>query len=303
MRGCPPSNHLPSRTRPIALALAPALFACARVAPPASSPPSADDALARMHATYACAHGVQANAKIDHVGEEGRVRGDLLLYAARPARLRMDVISPFGAALATLTSDGKKFALSDLRSKRFFVGPASACNIARFTTVAVPGHAFVDLLRGEAPVLKHEPAGSAIAWDSRGYWVLTIGGSRGAHEEIHMAPSPDDWTLPWDQQRMRILDVRVEQQGFELYHAELSDHAAASTAPPRLDPDGLSPPLPPSGPPCQAELPRKIQVEVSSPASDLRLLYREVHWNPPLPADVFDQQPLPGMAIEPVTCE
>jgi len=294
---------LPSMTRPIVLVAAPALVACARVAPPASSPPSADDALARMRATYACANGVQASAKIDHVGDGGRARADMLLYAARPARLRMDVVSPFGAAVATLTSDGSKFALSDLRGKRFFVGPASACNIARFTTVAVPGHAFVDLLRGEAPVLKHQAVGTAIVWSPQGYWVLSIGGSRDAHEEIHMAPTPEDWTLPWDRQRMRILDVRVEQQGFVLYHAELSDHSAAATAGPRLDPDGLSPPLPPSGPECHAEIPRKIHVEVRSPASDVRFLYRDVHWNPPLPADVFDQQPPPGMTIEPVTCE
>jgi hypothetical protein len=256
-----------------------------------------------MHATYTCANAVQAGAKIDHVGQEGRVRGDLLLYAARPARLRMDVVSPFGVALATLTSDGARFALADLRSKRFFVGPASACNIARFTTVAVPGHVFVDLLRGEAPVLKHQPAATGIVWSTRGYWVLTIDGSREAREEIHLAPRPEDWSLPWNRQRMRILDVRVEQQGLELYHAELSDHAAAPTAGPRLDPDGLAPPLPPSGPQCNAEIPRKIQVEVPSPSSDVRVLYRQVQWNPPLPPDVFEQPPPLGMTVEAVTCE
>lgn len=295
--------HSQPRIRPTALVAALVLSACARVSPPASSPPSADDALARVHATYACANAVQAGAKIDHVGQEGRVRGDLLLYAARPARLRMDVVSPFGAALATLTSDGSRFALADLRGKRFFVGPASSCNIARFTTVAVPGHVFVDLLRGEAPVLKHEAAATGIAWNMRGYWVLTIDGSREAREEIHLAPRPEDWSLPWNRQRMRILDVRVEQQGLELYHAELSDHAAAPTAGPRLDPDGLSPPLPPSGPQCNAEIPRKIQVEVASPASDVRVLYRQVQWNPPLPPDVFEQSPPPGMTVEAVTCE
>ena len=50
----------------------------------------------------------------------------------------------------------KQFALADLRDKRFYVGPAAACNIARLTSVPVPGHVLVDLLRGEAPVLKHD---------------------------------------------------------------------------------------------------------------------------------------------------
>src|ERR1700704_5334076 len=126
----------------------PLLAGCAgaRLAPPPSPPPSADAALARMHATFACGNAIQASAKIDHFGEHGRVRGDLLLFAARPAGIRMDVVSPFGAALATLTTDGVRFALADLREKRFYWGPASACNIARLTTVSVPGHVLVDLL-------------------------------------------------------------------------------------------------------------------------------------------------------------
>jgi hypothetical protein len=276
---------------------------CVRVAPPASSPPTADAALERMRATLTCGNAVQANAKIDHFGEQGRVRGDLMLFAARPARIRMDVVSPFGVALATLTADGMRFSLADLRNKVFYVGPASACNIARLTTVPVPAHVLVDLLRGEAPVLRHVPATTTIAWDSGGYWVLGIPSSREAREEIHLAPRPEDWAKPWQSQRMRVLDVRVVQQGFVLYHAELGDHAPAPTAGPRVDPDHLEPPIPPSGPACDAEIPRKIHVEVPVPTADVRFQYQQLSWNPPLPDGVFEQPPSPGMRVEPVTCE
>jgi hypothetical protein len=278
------------------------LVGCARVAPPASAPPSADAALARMHATYACANALQASAKIDHFGEEGRVRGDLMLFAARRARLRMDVVSPFGVALATLTSDGEHFGFADLRDKTFFTGPAAACNIARLTTVPVPGHVMVGLLRGEAPVLKHDAAATALAWDTHGWWTLTIAGTRQAREEIHLAPRPDDWGRPWEQQRMRVLDVRVVQQGYVLYHAELSDHASEPTAGPRLDPDNLEPPTPPSGPACDAEVPRRIHVEVPVPEADVRFVYQQLSWNPPLLAGTFDQPAPPGMRVEAVTC-
>jgi hypothetical protein len=275
---------------------------CASVAPPASAPPTAEAALARMHATFACANAVQASAKIDHFGEHGRVRGDLLLFAARAARLRMDVVSPFGVALATLTSDGKRFGLADLRDKTFFTGTAAACNIARLTTVPVPGYVLVDLLRGEAPVLKHEPTSATIAWDSHGWWVLSIPGTREAHEEVHLAPRPGDWSRPWDQQRMRVLDVRVVQQGYVLYHAELSDHASEPTAGPRVDPLNIDPTIQPSGPVCDAEVPRRIHVEVPVPEADVRFVYQELSWNPPLPDGVFDQPPPPGMRVEAVTC-
>ena len=279
------------------------LTACAHVQPPSSAPPTADAALERMRATYSACNGIQASAKIDHFGERGRARGDVMLFAVRPARVRMDIVSTFGVALATLTADGTHFALADLREKRFFEGPASACNIARLTAVPVPGHVLVSLLHGEAPVLRHSAGGATIVWDPHGYWVLFIPSTNAAREEIHLAPRPEDWSKPWQDQRMRVLDVRVEQQQYVLYHAELADHAVAPTAGPREDPDGLAPPIPPSGPPCSAEAPRKIHLEVPDPEADVRLQYQQLTWNPPLPEGTFEQPVPPGMRVEVVNCE
>jgi hypothetical protein len=270
--------------------------------PPASQPPNGQAAIDRLRATGACGLGVQASAKVDHFGKQGRVRGDLLLFAQTPANLRMDVVSPFGVTLATLTSDGRTFALADLRDKRFYVGPSSACNIARLTAVPVPGHVMVDLLRGQSPILKRA-AEPTIAWSGGGYYVVTIPSTRQALEEIHLAPHPDDYAKPWGDQRMRLVDVRVEQQGIVLYHAELADHRPAATAPARLDPDGVDPPLPPSGPACSAEIPRRIHVEVPGEDADVLFRYDEVAWNPPIPEHSFEQEPPPGMPTVPVTCE
>ena len=256
-----------------------------------------------MREPFACANAIQATAKIDHFSDRGRVRGDLMLFANRPARVRLDIVSPFGVALATLTSNGREFALADLRDKRFYVGPATACNIARMTTVPVPGHVLVDLLEGEAPVLKRDPHTATMAWDPAGYWVIGIPSTRGAHEEIHLAPRREDWSLPWERQRLRVVDVVVTQQGYVLYHAELSDHAPAPTAGPREDPDNLEPPIPPSGPQCDAEIPRKIRLEIPNPTTDVRFQYEQLFWNPPLPEGTFEQAPPPGTTVQPVTCE
>jgi hypothetical protein len=270
--------------------------------PPASQPPTGQAAIDRLRATGACGLGVQASAKVDHFGKQGRVRGDLLLFAQAPANLRMDVVSPFGVTLATLTSNGRTFALADLRDKRFYVGPSTACNIARLTSVPVPGHVMVDLLRGQSPIVKRA-AEPTISWSGGGFYVVTVPGERESREEIHLAPHPDDFAKPWAAQRMRLVDVRVEQQGIVLYHAELADHRPAATAPPRLDPDGVDPPLPPSGPACDAEIPRRIHVEVPGEDADVLFRYDEVAWNPPIPDGSFVQEPPGGMPVLAVTCE
>ncbi len=271
-------------------------------APPASKFPTARAAVDRVHASQDCGIGIHANAKIDHFGQGGRIRLDLLAFAVWPDRLRMDVVSPFGVTLATLTSDGQKFSLYDLREKRFFHGPAAACNIARLTTVPLPGHVLVSLLRGATPVLKHDANDASIAWDSGGYYVVTLKGTNGSEQRIKVAPHPADFNLPWEKQRLRVLDVEVKQQGIVLYHAELSDHEPAPMDKPIIDPDMIDPPVPTSGPMCTAELPRRIRVKVPG-KEDVLFRYESVTWNPPLPEGTFSQPVPPGVYVEAVTCD
>ncbi len=302
-RSSPPS----SRRARLGLGLA---LTCAIVGsgcgtpPPPSRLPSARSAFDRVHATQDCGLGIHASAKIDHFGKGGRVRGDVLLFAIWPARLRMDIVSPFGVTLATLTSDGERFTLNDLREHRFLHGPATACNIARLTSVPIPAHVLVSLLRGEAPVLEHAgETETSIEWDSGGYYVVKVKGTTGAEQRVKIAPHPDDRDLPWDKQRLRVLDVEVKQENIVLYHAELSDHKPTAMSKAIVDPDNLEPPTLPSGPTCTAELPRRIHVEVPGSDADVLFRYDNVTWNPPLPEGTFTQPVPPGVHVERVTCE
>jgi outer membrane lipoprotein-sorting protein len=287
----------------IGLALwASALSGCGAAAP-ASRFPTADDAIGRMKATYACTNGVQGTAKIDHFSPQGRIRGDLYLFAVNPDRVRFDVVSPFGATLYTLTSDGDRFEMLDVKEKRFLHGPSSPCNLARLTQVPVPAHALVALLRGEAPVLVHKPAGAQISWEKDGFYKLLVQSTRDASQEIHLEIRPEDLQKPWQEQRIRVTDVRVSQRGADLYHAELKNHQAAKTAEPRTDPDGIDEPVPPSGPACDAELPRSIRMRVPNTEQDVIFQYKEAKWNPPILPGAFEQ-PVPGGVRKVfVTCE
>lgn len=279
-----------------AAAFAAFLTGCPSAQPPPSRFPTADAALDRMEATYACVNGVQGTAKIDHFSKQGRIRGEVYILAVNPDRVRFDVVSPFGATLYTLTSNGTTFQMLDVKEKQFLYGPASACNLARLTQVPVPGHALVSLLRGEAPVLVHEPQGASIAWDDGGFYRLLLKSTRDASEEIHLAVHPDDFNKPWAEQRVRVLDVRVAQRGIDLYQAELRNHEPAKTAAPREDPDGLDEPIPPIGGACGAEIPRSIRMRVPHTEEDVIFQYKVGKWNPPIIAGTF-RQPVPGGVV------
>lgn len=275
------------------------------VKPPPSQFPTADAAITRMRETYACARGVKGSAKIDRLSnKEGRIRGTVLLFAVGPELVRFDVVSPFGVTLSTLTSDGKKFSLSDLRDRKFLQGPSSACNIARLTQVPLPGHALVEMMHGEAPVLVHTPEATSIRWDSSGFYVVELKSKNQASEIIHLQPHKADFAKPFAEQRIRVLDVRVKQQGFELYHAEMRDHKTTEMSGPLVDDEGIDAPIPPSGPLCNVEVPRRLHVEVPGSEDDVLFRYDELKLNPPLLDDLFTQ-PIPGgvQVIDVGTCQ
>ena len=277
----------------VLFACAVSLSACSRSAPP-SRFPDGETLLASMRKTHACSRGVSGEAKLDYYGEQGRVRGNLLYIVSVPDRVRLDVFSPFGATISTLTSDGRAFALYDLRQKSFLQGPANACNLQRFTRVPLPPHAFAELLRGEAPVLVHEPGSARLDWQS-GSYVVRIASKNQAEEESRLLPSDADWNKNFAEQRVRVIGVSVKQAGAPLYSVELDDHSPAAMSEPRKDPDGIDAPIPPSGPECHAEVPRRIRFIVGDGDRDLLLVSKVVSHNPPLVPCVFTQEAPPGI--------
>jgi len=278
-----------------------AVSGCYR-SPPASRFPSAEALLSRLREEQACSRGLSGEGKLDYFGKEGRVRGSILFMMSSPDRVRLDVISPFGATISTLTSNGNAFSLYDLRQKVFLHGPANACNLAQFTHVPMPPHALVSLLRGEPPLLSHAPTSASLSWEG-GRYVVRIASAHAATEEVAIALADDDYDKPYAQQRLELSSVEVKQQGYVLYRAELADHVAAATAPPRSDPDGIEADVPPSGPECRARLPRRLHLEVPAEEQDLLLSVSEIAHNPPLRAGAFEQRPPSGVMVRSSPCQ
>jgi hypothetical protein len=274
---------------------------CHRSAPP-SRFPTAEALLSRLHQQQSCSRGLSGEGKLDYFGKEGRVRGSVLFMVKSPDSVRLDVVSPFGATISTLTSDGQAFSLFDLRQKVFLRGPANACNLAQFTHVPMPPHALVSLLRGEPPLLVHEPNQVTLGWEA-GRYVIRIASKHQATQEIAISPADADYDKPYAQQHVTLSSVEVRQQEYVLYRAELEQHDPASTAAPRVDPDGLDPDVPPSGPACQATVPRRLHLEVPAEGQDLVLAISEISHNPPLVASSFQQRPPGGVVVRSSPCQ
>jgi len=254
-----------------------------------------------MRDSHACSRGLTGEGAFDYLGDDGRVRARSLYVVARPAQLRFDVMSPVGGVLSTLTSDGRRFAFSDLRERQFVAGPADECNLERALRVPIPPAALGELLTGQAPILVHRPEQATLTWED-GSYRLRIQSEVQASEEIRLLPRDEDWQRPWQEQQLRVLQVRVSQQGLVLYEASLEEHRPAKPAAPRVDPDGIEPDVPPSGPTCSAEVPGRIRFQVPGSGRDILFSQTEVRHNPPLIPGLFTQSPAAGLRVQHAAC-
>lgn len=290
------------------------VLACRSVSPPASTIPDARSALSRLDATYSSVSGISGSAKIDYLGDQGRVRGDVSVLASGPSRLRFAITADVVGAAGEVVSDGTRFEADDKGHGRYIVGAATPCNVARVTQVPLPLDELVPMLWGMRPHLDGPIKCDSINWSGEGYYVVMLSQNAGgvasksgalAHE-LHVTPYPSDWDKPWSDQRLRLLGVNgwtAAHEGNLVYRVTMKDHQAASTARPISDPDGLNPDVPPSGPNVTVELPRTIRVEVPSKKSDVIFKYSEAFVNPPLIPDAFRLIMKPGVPVEESTCE
>jgi hypothetical protein len=195
-------------------------------------------------------------------------------------------VSPFGAPLSTLASDGTVFALLDVKERLFVEGKPGQCHLERFLQIPVPPEALLRLLAGEAPVLVHQPNQSQLNWEGGGYRI-DIDSLHHARQVIELEPHPDDWDKAYAEQRVRVKSVEVSQQGYVLYRAEFEDFRSVRTAGPRVDPDGLFADVPPSGPECRAELPHRMRFRIADGSQDLSFKHDHIEHNPPIVGSTF----------------
>ena len=71
----------------------------------------------------------------------------------------------------------------------------------------------------------------------------------------------------------------------------------------RIDEDGLDDPIEPSGPSCNAEMPRSIRFKVEDTGDDVLFSYKEAKWNPPILPGSFTQPTPDGVRKIYVDCK
>jgi outer membrane lipoprotein-sorting protein len=235
--------------------------------------PTAEALLSHLRAQRARLRSLRADAKVDHSSDGERVKFTMGLLVAEGGRFRLEAEAPIGGSIvATVVSDGKRFAMLDSRNGRFLEGPATACNVARFLRLVLPPEEIVSVLLGSAPL---EGTPLAVEWDPRegGREVLTLGTADGGSERLVLDGDPLRWDLLEAERRDAAGQVR-----WRVRHEGWGPQA-----------DGV-------------RLPLRISIEEPPHGGDVRLKLRDVEVNVELLDEVFHLVPPPGLTIEPAHC-
>ncbi len=220
---------------------------------------------------------VKAEARVTQWADRGRIRGTVLMFLERPARVRFDVMTQLGPA-AVLTSDGESFQLSDLRENAFVQGPTCPQNIARLLGIEVDAHNVLRLLTGDTPMI--EASDQHMECRDGNYVVSLVAEDRSTQEIQFSIDDGDRDEIPINQgltlRRSRVWSPDGKLQ----WEATYDDYTIV---------DGQS-------------FPTNIRFVDRLHGADTQVRVKSISLNPDVPPDAFQQLPRPGMAVEVATC-
>jgi hypothetical protein len=271
-----------TRLAPLALFALVGCTACGGVPAPKYPHTAADRALELHRLVREQVPSIRAEARVEQRGNQGRIKGTVYLLVQRPSRVRFDVMTQFGP-IAILTSDGERFAFSDLREKRFLTGVTCPANIARLLNVSLSAEQTVLLLLGGTPVLEHTK--SSVEWDDDGFYRFVLHAADGQRQEVDLEVPEADLHLPTERQRLVLRRSELfDKRGRSVWRALYDDYRSLGAGALRTD------------------LPYSVDVTQDTAGTETRIRFKEVTIDTDLPGDAFAQMPAPGMTIEEAIC-
>ena len=226
---------------------------------------------------------IRAEARVDQRGRQGRIRGTVYLFAERPDRVRLDAMTQFGPA-AILTSNGGRFAYTDLRKNRFYEGTTCPANIERLLGLRLSVEETTSFLLGQPPVIVGDRASIGCTRD--GYYRVELRAADGRRQQIDISVRESDLNAPPERQRLRLARSELyDRDGRTIWRATFSDYRVLA-----FSGSGVA-------------MPFEVSVQQPAAGSDTLVRFQSMEANPEIPPSAFFQTARPGLSIEETPCE
>lgn len=267
----------------VVLAFAVVACGCPRAGCPTTPHTNPMRALRYHESMRARVRSIRAEARIDQRDRQGRIRGTVMMFVERPNHVRFDAMTQFGPA-AILTSNGRDFALTDLRENKYLEGPTCPRSIARLVGIPLSGEDVSRVLLGGTPVI--DATERRIECTGEGAYRVELRARGGRRQVIELAVREQDLQSPPEEQRLRLVRSEVfDARGHTEWRATWDDHRVL--------------PLGEMG----VAMPFEVRFEDPSRGVDTLMRFQTIDLNVEVPPDAFVQRPRAGIAVEHVSCE
>jgi len=234
--------------------------------PPPPTPPalaSAEELLARLQNRHQSIETFQAKGRITFLSPERNYSGSALLKARRPAALRANILDILGRNILMVATDGTQVQVFYPTEGKFFQGPASPRNLVAFIPPAITLPQTLRLLVGALPLTPGPPA------------------------RFDYDPAAGQYLLEWRQDNRLLERLWVAAQGLVPVKEEYFGGAERPRFSVELADYGQAAP----------NLPGKISLKTELPKMELRLAFKELSLNPPLPPAELKLEPPAGVTV------
>lgn len=211
----------------------------------------------------------ETEAKVISANGESKVHVDspeakgafsMFLAVSRPNLIHLEPLDFFGRPQAVLIVNGDQFGLYQSQENRFYRGPATAENVARFLPIALPPGELVQVMLGVVPRIPHDAADLTVD-EKCACYVLTL--KKGAVTQ-RLEVNPNQYRI-----------TKSELHGLNAYDLELGDLETV---------DGVA-------------FPKKVALKAAAARIEVSLSYGDLSLNQAPDLTMFDTAPTEGAEI------
>ncbi len=227
--------------------------ACAAIPVLPPGIPPAEEILQQVDARQQALQGLKGLAEVKVSSSQNTLQGRQVLFARRPAFLRVETLSPLGTPLFYAVTDGQKLNLYQPGENRYYQGFFRAGSLSLALPPDLSPSEVVSFLLDGIPKMNYEKA-SIGAEREEGLWVLELRSpSRGEIQTL--------WVHP---QSFYIVHAEISRPGF-FYRVAFDDFRPTSGT----------------------LFPRRMRLTSSDPPTKVAVEFQEMELNPDWEAQDF----------------
>ena len=164
------------------------LSACAAIPKLPEVAPPAEEVLRQVTARQEALQGLKGLAQVKLSSPEKSLTNQQVLFARRPADMRVESLGPLGTPLLYLVTDGKEIRIYLPGENRYYQGPFETRSLSFALPLALHPEEMVSFLLGGVPFLEPERV-SLRPEVKEGLWVLVLDSpSRGESQVLWVHP-------------------------------------------------------------------------------------------------------------------